>query len=189
MRTVSSSPPPPYSPPRQHQTIHQHHHPGASNGRFVQTNRRSMRHQMAPNSPQSSSDGIVLSTLSRPITQANSHVHSPNTTLRSDQDESSFCSGTDTLVTSTTSSSGASTTPMCRPADSARWYRKYCNHRVPAVVVFGVVAAIFSVTYLYMVVVYRLQPTPVVDEAFHIPQAQKYCQGKFNEVCWILLTF
>ncbi|XP_018015962.1 dol-P-Glc:Glc(2)Man(9)GlcNAc(2)-PP-Dol alpha-1,2-glucosyltransferase [Hyalella azteca] len=63
----------------------------------------------------------------------------------------------------------------------ARWYRKYCNYRVPAVVVFGVVAAVFSVTYLYMVVVYRLQPSPVVDEAFHIPQAQKYCSGKFDE--------
>uniref|UniRef100_A0A6A7FRS9 Dol-P-Glc:Glc(2)Man(9)GlcNAc(2)-PP-Dol alpha-1,2-glucosyltransferase n=2 Tax=Hirondellea gigas TaxID=1518452 RepID=A0A6A7FRS9_9CRUS len=63
----------------------------------------------------------------------------------------------------------------------SRWYRKYCNHRVPTVVVLGVVVAVFSVTYLYMVVVYRLQPTPVVDEAFHIPQAQKYCEGRFSE--------
>ena len=27
-----------------------------------------------------------------------------------------------------------------------------------------------------------VQPEPYMDEIFHIPQAQKYCQGNFREV-------
>lgn len=27
----------------------------------------------------------------------------------------------------------------------------------------------------------RVQPTPYMDEVFHIPQAQKYCSGRFRE--------
>jgi len=33
-------------------------------------------------------------------------------------------------------------------------------------------------------VIYRTQPTPFIDEIFHIPQVQKYCSGLFNEVCF-----
>ncbi|XP_078678055.1 dol-P-Glc:Glc(2)Man(9)GlcNAc(2)-PP-Dol alpha-1,2-glucosyltransferase-like [Branchiostoma floridae x Branchiostoma belcheri] len=29
--------------------------------------------------------------------------------------------------------------------------------------------------------IHRARPTPYMDEIFHIPQAQKYCQGKFTE--------
>ena len=39
-----------------------------------------------------------------------------------------------------------------------------------------------AVTTVAFEVVYRAQPTPFIDEVFHIPQAQKYCSGKFNEV-------
>ena len=28
-----------------------------------------------------------------------------------------------------------------------------------------------------------VQPEPYMDEIFHIPQARKYCNGKFTEVC------
>ena len=27
------------------------------------------------------------------------------------------------------------------------------------------------------------QPKPYMDEIFHVPQAQKYCNGEFYEVC------
>lgn len=30
--------------------------------------------------------------------------------------------------------------------------------------------------------VYITQPNPFIDEIFHIPQAQKYCSGKYLEV-------
>ncbi|KAF0305638.1 putative Dol-P-Glc:Glc(2)Man(9)GlcNAc(2)-PP-Dol alpha-1,2-glucosyltransferase [Amphibalanus amphitrite] len=29
--------------------------------------------------------------------------------------------------------------------------------------------------------VYRLQPTPFIDEAFHVPQCQRYCAGNFTQ--------
>jgi hypothetical protein len=48
---------------------------------------------------------------------------------------------------------------------------------------------LWLVTGLYVVVsasVFRLinnvQPEPYMDEIFHIPQARKYCNGKFTEV-------
>lgn len=28
-----------------------------------------------------------------------------------------------------------------------------------------------------------------MDELFHVPQAQKYCEGKFNEVCCLMTDF
>ena len=31
-------------------------------------------------------------------------------------------------------------------------------------------------------VIYQAQPTPFIDEIFHIPQVQKYCSGLFSEV-------
>ena len=31
--------------------------------------------------------------------------------------------------------------------------------------------------------IYDHVPEPYMDEIFHIPQAQKYCSGKFLEVC------
>lgn len=48
--------------------------------------------------------------------------------------------------------------------------------------IFPLVTGTFTaVTYVFFVVVYTVQPKPFIDEAFHIPQAQKYCQGNFEE--------
>ena len=44
------------------------------------------------------------------------------------------------------------------------------------------IGAFAAVTYVGFVIVYRVQPTPFIDEIFHIPQAQKYCSGNFYEV-------
>lgn len=35
----------------------------------------------------------------------------------------------------------------------------------------------------------REQRDPYMDELFHVPQAQKYCEGKFNEVCCLMTDF
>ena len=40
----------------------------------------------------------------------------------------------------------------------------------------GVSLSIFNV-------VNNAVPQPYMDEIFHIPQARKYCYGKFQEVC------
>lgn len=32
------------------------------------------------------------------------------------------------------------------------------------------------------------QPSAYMDEIFHIPQARKYCYGKFKEVCTIKIN-
>ncbi|KAL7638230.1 UNVERIFIED_CONTAM: hypothetical protein RMT77_010794 [Armadillidium vulgare] len=42
-----------------------------------------------------------------------------------------------------------------------------------------VLGAFTAVTYVGFVAVYTVQPQPFIDEIFHIPQAQKYCQGNF----------
>ncbi|XP_047481705.1 putative Dol-P-Glc:Glc(2)Man(9)GlcNAc(2)-PP-Dol alpha-1,2-glucosyltransferase [Penaeus chinensis] len=48
--------------------------------------------------------------------------------------------------------------------------------------IFPLVTGTFTaVTYVFFVVVFTVQPKPFIDEAFHIPQAQKYCQGNFEE--------
>ncbi|XP_063851577.1 putative Dol-P-Glc:Glc(2)Man(9)GlcNAc(2)-PP-Dol alpha-1,2-glucosyltransferase [Scylla paramamosain] len=44
-----------------------------------------------------------------------------------------------------------------------------------------VVGSFTAVSYVFLVAVYTVQPTPFIDEAFHVPQAQKYCAGKFKE--------
>lgn len=45
----------------------------------------------------------------------------------------------------------------------------------------------FLISCLLFSRVTREQREPYMDEVFHIPQAQKYCSGKFNEVRWELL--
>lgn len=45
-----------------------------------------------------------------------------------------------------------------------------------------VLGAFTAVTYVGFVAVYTVQPTPFIDEIFHIPQAQRYCQGNFAQV-------
>lgn len=40
----------------------------------------------------------------------------------------------------------------------------------------------FLVSCLLFSRVTREQRAPYMDEIFHIPQAQKYCHGRFNEV-------
>ncbi|KAK4319854.1 hypothetical protein Pmani_009241 [Petrolisthes manimaculis] len=48
--------------------------------------------------------------------------------------------------------------------------------------IFPLVLGTFSsVSYVFFVIIYTVQPTPFIDEIFHIPQAQKYCEGKFYE--------
>ncbi|KAK8751611.1 hypothetical protein OTU49_009469, partial [Cherax quadricarinatus] len=44
-----------------------------------------------------------------------------------------------------------------------------------------VILTFTAVSYVFFVVVYTVQPTPFIDEIFHIPQAQKYCEGSFLE--------
>ena len=48
--------------------------------------------------------------------------------------------------------------------------------------VFLVVGLYATITSIILEIMYNAQPTPFIDEIFHIPQAQKYCSGKFNEV-------
>lgn len=49
-----------------------------------------------------------------------------------------------------------------------------------------VFAALCSTNFLVSCLIFskvtREQREPYMDEIFHIPQAQKYCQGKFSEV-------
>jgi len=37
-----------------------------------------------------------------------------------------------------------------------------------------------------LVVIDEIQPEPYMDEVFHIPQTQKYCDGIFDEVIFTL---
>jgi hypothetical protein len=53
-------------------------------------------------------------------------------------------------------------------------------------------AAVTTITTLLVVitlyifnVIYEVQPSPFLDEIFHIPQAEKYCKGLFREVSGI----
>ncbi|PNP55526.1 hypothetical protein THARTR1_04356 [Trichoderma harzianum] len=51
---------------------------------------------------------------------------------------------------------------------------------------FGGLGSLFTVslaaaTFLWLGVVSEIVPEPYLDEVFHIPQAQKYCEGKFLE--------
>lgn len=45
-----------------------------------------------------------------------------------------------------------------------------------------IVGAYLMVGAVFLQVFYSAQPTPFIDEIFHIPQAQKYCEGRFFEV-------
>merc|ERR1719414_1331959 len=38
-----------------------------------------------------------------------------------------------------------------------------------------------GITAVILAVINTVQPAPYMDEIFHIPQAQKYCYGKFRE--------
>ena len=46
-------------------------------------------------------------------------------------------------------------------------------------VLFG---AYFCISTLIFQLIYSFQPSVFIDEQFHIPQAQKYCNGSFFEV-------
>jgi len=52
-----------------------------------------------------------------------------------------------------------------------------------------VLGSFTAISYVCFVVVYNVQPTPFIDEAFHIPQAQKYCAGNFTEWDSKITTF
>lgn len=41
----------------------------------------------------------------------------------------------------------------------------------------------FLISCLLFSKITREQREPYMDEIFHVPQAQKYCDGKFGEVC------
>ncbi|KAK7078164.1 glucosyltransferase [Halocaridina rubra] len=51
----------------------------------------------------------------------------------------------------------------------------------PAFIFPLVIGCFTAVTYVFFVVVYTVQPTEFIDEIYHIPQAQKYCDGRFQE--------
>ena len=50
------------------------------------------------------------------------------------------------------------------------------------VFVFFVASLHVAVTLMVFTEVDKTQPSPYMDEIFHIPQAQKYCNGSFGEV-------
>ena len=50
---------------------------------------------------------------------------------------------------------------------------------ISSLLVAGGHAAVTSAISYYVTIIV---PEPYMDEIFHIPQAQKYCQGKFREV-------
>ncbi len=41
---------------------------------------------------------------------------------------------------------------------------------------------LFGLSGALLLKVDQKRPDPYMDEIFHIPQAQKYCQGKFSQV-------
>ncbi|XP_051889812.1 dol-P-Glc:Glc(2)Man(9)GlcNAc(2)-PP-Dol alpha-1,2-glucosyltransferase isoform X3 [Pristis pectinata] len=45
----------------------------------------------------------------------------------------------------------------------------------------AVVSSNFLVASVLFALISRAQRAPYMDEIFHVPQAQKYCQGKFSE--------
>uniref|UniRef100_H3CYR1 Dol-P-Glc:Glc(2)Man(9)GlcNAc(2)-PP-Dol alpha-1,2-glucosyltransferase n=1 Tax=Tetraodon nigroviridis TaxID=99883 RepID=H3CYR1_TETNG len=53
--------------------------------------------------------------------------------------------------------------------------------------------ALLSVNFLISCLIFsritREQRNPYMDEIFHVPQAQKYCHGKFSEMLWLLLQW
>ncbi|XP_066972896.1 dol-P-Glc:Glc(2)Man(9)GlcNAc(2)-PP-Dol alpha-1,2-glucosyltransferase [Macrobrachium rosenbergii] len=51
----------------------------------------------------------------------------------------------------------------------------------PAFIFPLVIGCFTAVTYVFFVIVYTVQPKAFVDEIFHIPQAQKICDGNFHE--------
>jgi hypothetical protein len=51
---------------------------------------------------------------------------------------------------------------------------------------FAAVTTLIVIITLYIFnVIYEVQPSPFLDEIFHIPQAEKYCKGLFREVSGI----
>lgn len=43
--------------------------------------------------------------------------------------------------------------------------------------------AFFFVSFHVFTAMYVAAPDPYMDEEFHVPQALKYCEGNFSEVC------
>ena len=41
--------------------------------------------------------------------------------------------------------------------------------------------SLFSIFFALVVLIFGKQPKPYMDEVFHIPQVQKYCEHRFNE--------
>jgi hypothetical protein len=48
--------------------------------------------------------------------------------------------------------------------------------------VFGVVLLYFSISLGILYVTYDAKSDTYIDEEFHVPQAQKFCKGLFDEV-------
>ena len=40
----------------------------------------------------------------------------------------------------------------------------------------------FGISGALLLKLYQKQPKPYMDEIFHVPQAERYCEGKFQEV-------
>ncbi len=49
----------------------------------------------------------------------------------------------------------------------------------PSLLAFSLVLAASAGVFALL---HRTRPEPFMDEVFHVPQAQKYCMGKFKEV-------
>lgn len=45
----------------------------------------------------------------------------------------------------------------------------------------GIICLFSILTFYIFSIIYRIQPNPYIDETFHVPQAQKYCNGVFHE--------
>lgn len=52
-------------------------------------------------------------------------------------------------------------------------------------VVVGVTAVYISVLLVTHELINRVQPTPYLDEIYHVPQAQEYCRGNFSHVIFL----
>ena len=46
----------------------------------------------------------------------------------------------------------------------------------------------FQISWLILNNINDSVPKPYMDEIFHIPQAQQYCLGNYNEVCKYILS-
>ncbi len=49
------------------------------------------------------------------------------------------------------------------------------------------VCVFFGLSASLLIKIDQRQPKPYMDEIFHIPQAQKYCEGRFTEVKQIMI--